>query len=229
MSFSFRIFFKAFFKSCSDFFFHLFGKKDDRALNHRVIVVHGLGVPSAVMAILCLRLRLEGMRVTNFGYNSWRLTIEQAAEQLAEAIRKIQSDAPKDLTPIHFVAHSLGGIVVRAAVSLVSWKNKGRIVFLASPHHGTPAANFWARFLFFIPAIRQLQSHADSPIHKIPLLTDWETGTLSATYDWIVPSSYAMLKGATDHVEVPTFHAMVFQKIVVQRILEFLRFGRFQK
>lgn len=191
--------------------------------------MHGLGGSRLMMAFLCWHLRRSGMRVINFGYNSWRLTIEDAADRLAIEIKRLLDEDPDNPTPIHFVAHSLGGIVVRQALAKLEWKVRGRIVFLGSPHYGTPIADRLSRWLNFIPVIRQLRMHSESPIHQVPLPADWECGTVAAKFDWIVPPQYARLKGERDHIQVPTFHAMIFHRSVVRRVLEFLRDGLFQK
>lgn len=44
--------------------------------------------------------------------------------------------------PVHFVAHSMGGLLVRATLMEHApelWPKLGRIVFIATPHYGSPA------------------------------------------------------------------------------------------
>ena len=75
------------------------------------VLVHGLGRTRYDMLLLARRLRrlIPETTVHTFGYASRHLTISQAAEQLDSFIAKIAQGAP-----VSFVAHSLGGRVVRA-------------------------------------------------------------------------------------------------------------------
>ena len=72
-------------------------------------------------------------------------------------------------TPIHFVGHSLGGILFRWLVAHQPPGGLGRIVLLGSPNCGSRLADFtrpWLRWLF--RPIPDLTTDATNICHTIP-------------------------------------------------------------
>ncbi len=83
--------------------------------------------------------------VVPFPYD-WRLPIEDAAHRLDEAVRARLADAVALKRPIRFVAHSMGGLVVRAMMLLKDsvWREletlpDRRFVMLGTPNQGSHA------------------------------------------------------------------------------------------
>lgn len=111
-----------------------------------VVLVHGLLMPAFVMALLARRLRRCGFRTALFGCRPRREGVAGAAARLhAFAIR--QSGAS-----VHFVAHSLGGLVVRQLFHDFPGQRPGRVVTLGTPHTGSVVARrlvsrWWGRWL----------------------------------------------------------------------------------
>ena len=79
---------------------------------------------------LCLRLRAAGFGVTAHDYD-WRLGIEDSSATLAERLR---ADASR---PLAIVAHSMGGLVSRAALALPGTRHVSRVVLLGTPNLGS--------------------------------------------------------------------------------------------
>ncbi|MFG3207765.1 alpha/beta fold hydrolase [Streptomyces sp. NPDC048192] len=67
----------------------------------------------------------------------WRKPFHVSADNLYEAV----TAAHHDKTPVHIVAHSMGGLVVRTALMRHPelWNHIAKIVFLGTPHYGAPA------------------------------------------------------------------------------------------
>ena len=99
-----------------------------------VVLVHGLWMTGAVCALLARRLRACGFQPVLFSYPSVRTTLEQVAERLERFVRE-RSDQP-----VHFVGHSLGGLVVLELLAREPSISAGRAVLLGSPSTRSLAA-----------------------------------------------------------------------------------------
>lgn len=104
-----------------------------------VILVHGLWVHGAVMALLRRRIARCGYRTFAYSYPSMRLTLTENADRLAAWCRDI--DAPKP----NFVGHSLGGLVILRMLERAPDLHVGRIVLAGTPFTGTFAGRRLAR------------------------------------------------------------------------------------
>jgi pimeloyl-ACP methyl ester carboxylesterase len=94
-------------------------------------------VPLGVMLFsylrLKLRLRAQGFAVELHDYD-WRLPVATAAAQLAARLRASRAER------VALVAHSMGGLVSRAALALPGTGHVERVVLLGTPHSGSFAA-----------------------------------------------------------------------------------------
>ena len=88
----------------------------------------------AVCALLARRLRACGFQPLLFSYPSVRVTLEQVAQRLGRFVRE-HADVP-----IHFVGHSLGGLVVLELLAREPALAVGRAVLLGSPSTSSLAA-----------------------------------------------------------------------------------------
>ncbi len=70
----------------------------------------------------------------------WRKPLHLSATALKDLVNRLYSGNGN--RPVHLVAHSMGGLVVRAALMAHGpelWPRIGRIVFIGTPHYGSPA------------------------------------------------------------------------------------------
>ncbi len=88
-------------------------------------------------------LALETLQAEPFPYD-WRVSVCDTADKLKEFIEENLKDGTFDPSkPVHFVAHSMGGLVVRNFVRQHKdlWNDvKGRLVMLGTPNAGSFAA-----------------------------------------------------------------------------------------
>ena len=99
-----------------------------------MVIVHGLYMHGVAMLLLQRRLGACGFRCKRFSYSSLRSSTEENAADLAQYLRDI------DTPVVHFLCHSLGGLVVRAMLVQSSWQRPGRVLTLGTPHLGCHVA-----------------------------------------------------------------------------------------
>ena len=106
------------------------GRLEKLALVEGGIDVKPLGVILLAYLALKLRLRIAGFDVDFHPYD-WRRSLADLGAELAQRLADETGAGP-----VHLVAHSMGGLVARAA--LVGQPARlGRVVMLGSPNHGS--------------------------------------------------------------------------------------------
>jgi pimeloyl-ACP methyl ester carboxylesterase len=87
----------------------------------------------------------------------WRKSLSLSASSLRDLVTRLNGE--NGGRPVHLVAHSMGGLMVRAALLEHGdelWPLLGRIVFLGTPHFGSPAIagylknHLWGRELLAV-------------------------------------------------------------------------------
>jgi len=105
-----------------------------------IVLVHGLWMNGMDMLLLRRRLRQAGYRVRRFSYRSLANTPRENARTLQAQIASLDDPV------IHFVCHSLGGLVIRHLFDEFPHQRPGRIVTLGTPHRPSHAAQQLYRF-----------------------------------------------------------------------------------
>lgn len=112
--------------------------------NEAVVLVHGLWMKGFEQIYLYMRLWLQGYHVYLFRYSSIFKTPEQNAEHLLRFMDKVTEPE------VHFVAHSLGGIIVTHLFAKAKINKNGKVVMLASPLNGSAAAGYIVKNKYFM-------------------------------------------------------------------------------
>lgn len=108
-----------------------------------VILFHGILRSSRSMRSLTRRLQAEGFRVLNLDYPSRRFDLAG----LADWVRKpIESFLAGQAGRVHFVGHSMGGLLIRYYLHAYPLATLGRIVMLGTPNRGSEVADLLQRF-----------------------------------------------------------------------------------
>lgn len=211
-----------------------------------VIIVHGLWFGAWAMKRLERSLQIQAtfgdaVCIRRFSYRSTQGSLDQHAEKLQAFVRQ-STDAANPGTR-HYVAHSMGGLVILRMFSLYSNQAPGRIVLLGSPLRGSSVARKVAR----IPGIRRLLGEAryalESGYRELP--AEHEVGMVAGTRrvglglligefrtpgDGTVALAETHADGLSAHTQLPLSHTgLVFSGKAAKRAGQFLQSGAFDE
>jgi len=207
-----------------------------------VIVVHGLGRTEASMSVLEYRLEAAGYWVISFDYPSTSEPIETLVEALGDEVAQCCADSPET---VHFVTHSMGGILVRSYLAEHSPQHRGRVVMLSPPSQGSELIDVFADsplLQFFVgPAGASLGTDSLAIARRLGP-ADFSLGIITGDRSfnpltsWLIPGDddgkvsveRARLDGAADFLVVPASHTFIMNREDVgDETLHFLEHGRF--
>lgn len=216
------------------------------ARNECVVLVHGLGRTSLSMKNMQQKLTLEGYHTVNLNYPSTQKTIESTAgEDVPPAIEKCHQFNP---AAIHFVTHSLGGIIMRQHLVETRPWNLGRLVMLSPPNRGAAVVDKlkdWRLYQWINgPAGQQLSTAPDSVPNRLGPV-DYPTGVITgdryaffdAWFSSIIPGKddgkvsveRARVEGMADFLVVQNSHPFIMDGDYVQtETVYFLGNGKFK-
>lgn len=214
------------------------------AASECVVLLHGLARTSMSMNKMQSELDKAGYRTANIGYPSRHFTIEELAEiAVPDGLATCRGQG--DVSRIHFVTHSLGGILVRQYLSNHDIDELGRVVMLGPPNQGSAAADR----LGGLPGFRWLNGPAGRQLGKgeesVPLQlgpADFELGVIAGnrTIDPLTSSvldnpddgrvsvADTRLEGMADFIVVDHSHAFMMRKRrTIELTKRFLQTGSF--
>lgn len=192
-----------------------------------VVLLHGMLATRRSMAGLAATLSDQGYAVLNWGYPSLTHSIVNHAQRLSELLFELDQD--DRFSCVHFVTHSMGGIILRYAVNRRSTRKCSRLVMLAPPNRGSRLANFPLGPLHgWFPQIAELSEAADSLVNSIPEPIGFEVGIIAASDDFVVDIGSTGLACQRDHVVVTSSHQRLPRRSETMRyVSRFLAHGRF--
>lgn len=208
-----------------------------------VVLLHGAGRSSFSMKWMAKALSKQNYRVYNLGYPSRRLPIDELADHISNQISKIQFD---QFEKLHFVTHSLGGIVLRYYLKFNHISPLGRVVMLAPPNQGSRLADVFGQYAFYSwllgPVGSQIGTSPDSLPNSLGPV-DYPVGiiagnrSINPVFSPLIPGSDdgrisvtgTKLAGMADFIEVPYIHPLIMNyRMVIQQTIHFLKHGSFK-
>ncbi len=210
-----------------------------------VVLIHGLARSKRSMQRMHARLASLGYSVANVDYPSRHHAIETLAPDAVN--RGLAECRSHDATTIHFVTHSLGGILVRHEFARTKPPELGRVVMLGPPNQGSEVVDALRNVPGFLafngPAGQQLGTDADStplalgpadfPVGIIagtrsinPILSQW----LPNPDDGKVSVARARLEGMSDFLAMPVAHPFLMSnRQIIEQVVHFLADGEFSR
>lgn len=198
-----------------------------------VVLLHGIHTGPWIMKTLGRRLLHAGFSPVYFGYASLKRTPREHARALADFVRS------RRLAPCHFVAHSLGGLVLRHLADLAPELVQARVVTLGTPHRGSMVARrLHERFPKLIGRAWDEGLDGRLPLPPMPVATGnisgcrgigagWWLAKLPPGSDGTVAQSETVLPGSLPLLLPCSHTGLLFDRNAARQTACFLSYGRF--
>ncbi len=200
-------------------------------MEETVIILHGLGRRGASMRKLATTIEAAGFADLVLDYPSTSHAIEDLIDVLSARL------PPEGR--LHFVGHSLGGILSKKLAKRLPAARRGRVVQLGAPNFGSElAARAGVLSKVMGPALADLHPHEGEDDSALDI------GAIGGT---AAPAAYSLITGingendgkvslrsAFGHASegktlaLPVAHSLMMQdKRVIRAVTDFLQFGQF--
>jgi len=210
-----------------------------------VVLLHSISRTVRSFRRVQTAIEASGFVALNLGYASRRKALESLADDIHPAI---ESFAASIEGSIHFVGHSMGGLLARVYLAKYRPKRLGRVVMLGTPNSGSEIAdrlkNVVAYRAWFGPAGQQLITQRDATLIAIFPPVDYPVGIIAGNRS-IYPISSAFLPkpndgrvsvantkldAMVDHIVIAASHPWLVRKpLAIEQTIAFLRDGRFNR
>lgn len=206
-----------------------------------IILLHGLAKTGRSMMLLQHYFSRKGYEVINYHYPSRSMAIDELARTEVQAAIDQCSGRGK----IHFITHSMGGLLVRHYLAQKRPENIGRVVMLGPPNQGSELVDrlkgMPGFFMLNGPAGMQLGTDNQSVPMRLGAV-DFEVGviagrsTINPILSQLIPGENdgkvsverTRVSGMKDHLIMDVSHPlMMFDGRVIEQAETFIKNGKF--
>ena len=208
-----------------------------------VVLLHGISRTARSFRKMQAALEGCGFATLNQDYASRRKALEALAEDIHPAIQRFTDGIDGS---VHFVCHSMGGLLARVYIARYRPKRLGRVVMLGTPNSGSEIADRLRHFrpyrAFFGPAGQQLGTLRDEAVNALFPPVDYPVGIIAGNrsidpvagtilpkpHDGRVSVKNTKLDGMSDHVVLAASHPwLVRNDVAIEQAIAFLKDGKF--
>ena len=204
--------------------------------NHMVVVVHGLWLTGGAMTVLRARFERMGYQARSFSYPSVHEDLSNNAAQLFAFVQTLKAET------IHFVDHSMGGLLVLQMLKEHRDSRIGRVVLAGSPYQDIQAVKNLMRNAFTQSVVGKSISQWLTQA-KPDVAAHYEVGVIAGDRsmglgrlvthlpkpnDGTIIVDETEVPGAKDSIVLHVTHSqMLFSAQVAEQAAHFLEMGRF--
>lgn len=186
-----------------------------------------------------------GLTALNLDYASRRRALDALAEDIHPSIQRFADGVAGS---VHFVCHSMGGLLARVYIARHRPPRLGRVVMIGTPNSGSEIAdrlkNFGPYCAFFGPAGQQLGTQRDAAIEALFPPVDYPVGIIAGNrsiypiasaflpkpHDGRVSVANTALDGMTGHIVIGASHPwLVRNRVAIEQTIAFVRTGSFRE
>ncbi|WP_342728254.1 alpha/beta fold hydrolase [Bradyrhizobium sp. B097] len=208
-----------------------------------VVLLHGISRTARSFRRMELALRDAGFATLNLDYDSRRKGLDALAEDIHPPLDRFAQSLDGS---VHFVCHSMGGLLARVYLARYRPARLGRVVMLGTPNGGSEIADrlkhLAAYRAFFGPAGQQLVTRRDAATSALLPTIDYPAGIIAGNrsvypitsmglprpHDGRVSVANTRLDGMADHIVIRTSHPwLVRNREAIAQTIVFLRQGKF--
>jgi pimeloyl-ACP methyl ester carboxylesterase len=208
-----------------------------------VVLLHGISRTARSFRKMQAALEGASYATLNLDYASRRKALEALAEDIHPAIQRFADGIDGS---VHFVCHSMGGLLARVYIARYRPKQLGRVVMLGTPNSGSEIADRLGHLklyrAFFGPAGQQLGTQRDAAIEALFPPVDYSVGIIAGNrsiyplasallpkpHDGRVSIANTKLDGMADHIVIPASHPWLMRNsIAIAQTIAFLKDGKF--
>jgi pimeloyl-ACP methyl ester carboxylesterase len=205
------------------------------------ILVHGFNKDHSDMLFIQKNLLLNG-------YNTFTANLPTTFSSLykCQTILFLQIEKLiKTHETVHYVAHSMGGLIVRYLINSIDQKNIGKCVFIATPHEGSKLAVLANKIPFYSYFFKPIKSLLPRAGYKpFPNTKNFKVGIIAGNRNKGFLGRMLLTENSDGRVEVfsvkssdsdefivlPYSHADIHHEIeTFNSLLTFLKIGSFKK